>query len=190
MLAACVVASPARAEPPRSVDARALDVAGVKTGMDYNEALQAAAKHFNVPTGQIKPDPFPGQNIVTGTKLPTYFAYEKDGAKLTVHFEGRVPPDPTRPLVAWLIDYEVPWSKDNADAMAKAAVAKYGKPSNAPNTLPMQWCAQPSANPGIGCANAQAALELSQVHMKLTDQAWQQARIAFVSKRTAVKPAF
>ena len=72
--------------------------------------------------------------------------------------------------------------------MAQAALAKYGTQSNAPNTLPMQWCLHPSANTGIGCPLNGAVLDLSQVALKLTDPAWQAARIGFVQGRQAVQP--
>ena len=175
---------------PRSVDARTLDIAGVKTGMDYDQALTAVANHFGVAKSQIKADPFPGENIVTRTKLPSYFTYEKNGVKLTVHFEGRVPVDKAHPLVAWQIAYEVPWSAQNKEEMAKAALAKYGVQSNAPNNLPMQWCQEPNRNPGIGCGIGQAKLELRQVELNLTDPTWQTARINFVNDSKATKPSF
>jgi hypothetical protein len=51
----------------RSVDAGTLDVAGVKTGMDYDQVVAGLAGHFQVPPTQIKPDPFQGENMVTHT---------------------------------------------------------------------------------------------------------------------------
>ena len=185
-----LLAFPALAAPPRSVDVRTLDVASVRTGMDYDEVSKALAAHFQAAPTDLKPDPFPGENIVTHTKLPSTLTYEKDGTRVTVHFEGRVPVDPARPLVAWLVTYQVPWTPGNAEGMAKAALARYGTPSNAPNTLPMQWCARPSANTGIGCPGDDALLNLSQVELKLTDPAWQAARIRFVQERQAAQPRF
>ena len=179
---------PSLAASPRSVDVRTLDVAGVRTGMDYDQVAKALADHFQVAPADLKPDPFPGENVVTHTKLPSTLTYEKDGTRVSVHFEGRVPVDPARPLVAWLVTYQLPWSPTNAEAMARAALARYGTPSNAPNTLPMQWCARPSANIGIGCPVDDARLDLSQVQLKLTDPAWQQARIRFIQGQQAVQP--
>lgn len=182
---------PAHAGQQRSVDARTLDIAGVRTGMDYHQALEAVAAHFHVAHSQIRPNPYPGVNPVAHIRLPDYFIYEKDGVKLTVFFEGRVPLDKAHPLVVWRVDYEVPWSQQNSAAMAQAALAKYGAQSNAPNALPMQWCARPSPNPGMGCSGGQQAmLELNQVHMALTDPAWQNARIKFVQDSKATKPSF
>ena len=188
VLCCSLLAFPARAAPPRSVDARTLDVAGVATGMDYDQVVAALAGHFQVPPSEIKADPFPGENIVTHTKLPSTVSFKKDGTEVTVHFEGRVPVDAAHPLVAWLISYEVPWSPGNAAQMTQAATAKYGTQSNAPNTLPMQWCIHPSSNTGIGCPASEARLELSQVALTLTDPAWQAARIKFVQERQTVRP--
>ena len=181
-------AIPALAAPPRSVDVRTVDVAGVRTGMDYDQVLQALTDHFQAASADIKPDPFPGENVVTHTKLPSTLTYEKNGTRVIVHFEGRVPVDPGRPLVAWLVTYQVPWTPANADQMAKAALARYGTPSNAPNTLPMQWCVRPSTNTGIGCPMDDAKLDLLQVQLTLTDPAWQQARIKFIQGQQAVQP--
>lgn len=188
VLCCSLLASLAQAAPPRSVDPRTLDVAGVTTGMDYGQVVAALAGHFQVPPSEIKADPFPGENIVTHTKLPSTVSFTKDGTHVTVHFEGRVPVDPAHPLVAWLISYEVPWTPENAKQMAQAAIGKYGIQSNAPNTLPMQWCSHPNANTGIGCPANEARLELSQVALSLTDQAWQAARIKLVQDRQAVRP--
>jgi hypothetical protein len=183
-----LAATQAEAGPPRSVDVRGLDIAGVRTGMDFEEARTALARHFGVGPDAIKADPFPGENPVTHTKLPSYLTFEKDGTKITVHFEGRVPVDSARLLAASLVSYETPWSNENAAAMLKAASAKYGIASNAPNTLPMQWCARPSANPGIGCGPDQARLELSQTRLSLGDPAWATARIKFQEDARATKP--
>ena len=125
---------------------------------------------------------------MTHTKLPAFVVFEKDGTRVAVHFEGRVPVDPAHPLVAWLITYQVPYTPQNVGQMAQAAVAKYGTQSNAPNKLPMYWCGHPSSSVGIGCDANEPRLELSQVDMKLTDPAWQAARIKFVQEHQAVRP--
>lgn len=176
-LAVTITATSAMAQP-RSIDARTLDIAGVKTGMDFDQSIAAVIKHFKISRNQISIDRFQTINPVTKTKLPQYFTYENRGEKLSVYFEGRVPLDKARPLVVSMVKYELPFSAQNKEAMAEAATAKYGQQSNFPNKLPMQWCANPSTNVGVGCGNEQQALvELSQVSMTLIDPAWQQARI-------------
>ena len=146
VLGALLMVSSAQAAPPRSVDARTLDIAGVRTGMDYDQVVAALAQHFQASPGDIKPYTM-GENDVTHTKLPAFVVFEKDGTKVAVHFEGRVPVDPAHPLVAWLITYQVPWTPQNIAQMAQAAVAKYGTPSNAPLKPTMQWCGHPGSSP-------------------------------------------
>lgn len=189
LCAVCV--SPVQAGTQRSVDARDFDVAGVKTGMDYNEALAAAARHLQVPVNQLKQGR-PELNRVTQTKLPDVFTYENNGVRLMVHFEGRVPVDKARPLAVSQVSYEIPWTVDNKDAMAKAVVQKYGTQSNYPNDLALEWCAEPSSNPGMGCSinMTQAVLSYTGVSIKLYDPAWTNARMAFVDRSKATKPSF
>lgn len=189
LYAAAVV--PAHAGNQRSVDARTFDVAGVKTGMDFNEARAAAAKHFQVPENQIKAGSL-YLNPVTNTQLPNTLSYDKNGVRFLIHFEGRVPKDPKRPLVASQIRYEIPWTSENKDAMGKAALAKYGKQSNYPNDLVLEWCATPSSNSGIGCPGAltEAVLKYSGVGIELVDPAWINARIKFVDQLKSTKPGF
>lgn len=185
-----LVMSTAQADAPRSVDARDFDIASVKSGMDYNQALAAVASHFKVPASQIKS--WKRQNVVTGDMQPATLSYKKDGVSLTVHFEGRVPVDKQHPVVVSQINYEIPWSMENKESMAKAALAKYGKPSNYPADIPFQWCAHPSPNTGIGCSNGpdQAVLNYSNVQISLVDYIWTQKRIDFVDKSHATKPSF
>lgn len=178
---------PALAASPRSVDVQTLDVAGVRTGMDCDEATRALTEHFQAAPGDIRPDPFPGENIVTHTKLPSTLTYEKDGTRVTVHFEGRVPVNPARPLVAWLVTYQVPWSPANAEGMEGGA-GPLRHPVQRPQH-PAHAVVRPAeTNNGIGCPADDARLDLPQVQLMLTDPAWQQARIRFIQGQQAVRP--
>ncbi|CUJ72797.1 hypothetical protein [Achromobacter kerstersii] len=183
--------TPAHAAAPRSVDARTFDIAGVKTGMDYDEAVAAAAKNFNVSKSEIKAG-YATVDPVTNTKTPKDFSYRKDGVELVVHFEPRVPVDKQRPLVVSQINYEMPWTPANKDAMAQAVVQKYGRQSNYPNDLSLEWCTKPSSNPGMGCSTdmTQAVLKYSGVTVHLYDPAWTNARMEFMNQSNARKPSF
>lgn len=181
-----VVLPPAYAASPRSVDPRDFDIAGVKTGMDWNQALTAAAKHL-----QVAPSAFSlglSKTHTTGAKLPGWFSYEKDGVKLVVYFEERVPFDKARPQVVDRIIYEIPDSKANRAAMEKAVLAKYGVPSNSPYD-PWLWCARPQ--PMRACEN-QAELKYWQggVQMTLSDPAWGDALQKIREDSKARKPNF
>lgn len=188
---AAVVVAPAHAASPRSVDARTFDVAGVKTGMDFDEALAATAKNFNVGKKDIRIG-YASNNPVTNTKMPMNFSYDKDGVSFIVHFEPRVPVDKQRPLVVSQIRYELPWTPANKAAMGKAALEKYGRQSNYPNDLSMEWCAKPSTNPGMGCSTdmTQAVLKYSGVSIQMHDPAWMNARIEYVERSQSRKPSF
>lgn len=48
----------------RSVDARNLNVAGVKIGMDWDQALAAAAEHFHAAPSDFKPGPKLGKTVL------------------------------------------------------------------------------------------------------------------------------
>lgn len=186
-----VAFAPAHAASQRSVDARSFDVAGVKTGMDFDEALAAAAQNFKVGKNAIRIG-YATNNPVTNTKMPMNFSYEKDGVNFIVHFEPRVPVDPKRPLVVSQIRYELPWTPANKDAMGKAALEKYGRQSNYPNDLNMEWCQKPSSNPGMGCSTdmTQAVLKYSGVSIQMYDPAWTNARIQYVERSQSRKPSF
>lgn len=181
----------AQAAPQRSVDARSFDVAGVKTGMDYDEAAAAAAKNFHVGKNEIKAG-YATNNPVTNTKMPMNFSYEKDGVRLVVHFEPRLPVDKQHPLVVSQVQYEMPWTPANKNAMGQAVLAKYGKQSNYPNDLNLEWCEKPSSNPGMGCSTdmKQAVLKYSGVSIQLHDPAWMHARIEYMDRSKSRKPSF
>lgn len=188
---AAVAFAPAHAASPRSVDARTFDVAGVKTGMDFDEALAATAKNFNVGKKDIRIG-YATNNPVTNTKMPMNFSYDKDGVSFIVHFEPRVPVDKQRPLAVSQIRYELPWTPANKDAMGKAVVEKYGRQSNYPNDLSLEWCQKPSTNPGMGCSTdmTQAVLKYSGVSIQMHDPAWMNARIEYMERSQTRKPSF
>lgn len=179
-----------QAETQRSVDVRNFDVAGVKTGMDYDQAIQAAANHFRVGTDQFEPDPFPHENIITKTVTPKYFTYKRDGISLSVYFETRIPVDKEHPLAVSMIKYEIPWSPENKARMREAALAKYGQPSNGTISVTMDWCESPNKNVGMACSDRKAVLQAGQVDVTLQDYAYTEARIKYIQSLQAVKPNF
>ncbi|MDF7757980.1 hypothetical protein PU683_00355 [Kosakonia cowanii] len=185
-------ASAVQAEELRAVDVTKFDVAGVKTGMDYDEVVKAITTHFNVPASALQVDKYPQDNLVTGNKQPKFVGYEKEGVKLQVYFEGRVPVDAKHPLAASMITYELPWSTVNKEAMEKAAVEKYGPASNAPYSTPMVWCKEPGKQAGMACSSTtqQAVLKLSNTSLELDDPVWREARIKFMDSKQTRTPGF
>jgi hypothetical protein len=178
-----LAALPSAYAAPRSVDARDFDVCGVTRGMDWDQALAAAAKHF-----KIAPSEFEFIN-------PLIFFYKKDGTELWVHFVEREPGDKARPLVVTRIEYRIPWTEENEAAMKEAALAKYGVPSHASwNNDDMTWCIKPphcsgqaylsfrSKLLGVGAASSSAIM--------LDDPAWREALIKRDEDAKARKPNF
>ncbi|NKG32014.1 hypothetical protein FVB43_18455 [Erwinia rhapontici] len=190
-LVSMVAAPLALAANLRAVDVTTFDIAGVKTGMDYDESVKAITEHFHVPASSLNVDKHPGINAVTGNKQPQYVAYEKDGVKLLVHFEGRVPADAKRALVVSQVSYEMPYSTENKNAMARAAVEKYGAQSNAPYT-PMVWCNSPGKMATMACGPdlEQPVLKLSGTSLQMNDPSWTNARIKLMDSKQARKPGF
>jgi len=138
----------------RLVDPREFDIAGVKIGMDFDEARAAAAKYLKISPSEIRVhSPKPGETqyggfmrgveAITGAKHPSSFFYEKDKVWLGVYFEPRLPADKTRPLAVFEVAYAIPHSKENEAAMKKAALAKYGEPT-IDRISHVSWCATPN----------------------------------------------
>lgn len=129
--------------------------------------------------------------MITGINRPNYFIYNKNGVSFAVYFAARIPPNKERPLAVEQIHYEMPWSQENTTEMRKAALAKYGEQSNAPNTLTMQWCASPNANSGLGCGyDNRTVLELSQTKLTLHDSTLRDEQQKFIDGLKAGKPSF
>lgn len=183
-----VFVPPAYANGPRTVDAKSLDIAGVKTGMDLDEALKAVAAHFNVDANTLRRSAVTTNDSLTERRRPMFFWYENHGEKLTVYLITRIPLDPVRPLAVWQVQYELPWTLDNKAAMEQAARAKYGTPSNDPARMSLQWCDSPSRNIGVGCMSADAVLKLSDVNLTLFDRAWSTAFDQYLRDQQARKP--
>jgi len=180
----------AYAGPPRSVDVRNFDVAGVKTGMDFDQALAAIAKNFQVEPSQIRHSPMKVNHPVTGTvlkhpitqvPLPTSLFYEKEGVRLEVLFIARMPLDEARPTVVTRVSYQMPTTGQNMTAMEEAVLAKYGEPTEKlkdSKTSAMLWCHQPiSSRVGTTCIdfnNQQPILHFlgHNTNLKLVDPNW------------------
>lgn len=170
----------AHAATQRTIDARNFDIAGVKLGMNLEEARAAAAKHFQVLS--IEFDKVPGKD---------WFVYKKDGATLTVQFVQRVPDDASHSLVVHEVKYAMPATAGNSDAMKEAALAKYGPPTYDGKYI-ASWCAKPELKTGQ-CFNSQdekAVLHLKGLTLELQDLALQRAILKQGEKLKTPKPNF
>jgi len=176
LFAAITYSSPFnQANAANSVDVNSIDIAGVKTGMGFEEARVNLARYYN-----IAPDTLiigkPVNDPVGKPDLPTSVEYRKGGIVVRVGFVKRVPEDSRRPLVVNQITYRLPFSKDNSEQMSKLAIEEYGEPSNALNDLPMQWCENPDPKDTLSaCRNKNALIMLSGTTLTLYDLKWSHA---------------
>jgi hypothetical protein len=126
-----------------SVDVRKLDIAGVRLGMNYEEARQAVAKHFQIAVSELKPHvDFTGQtkyvlHPLTKAKLsPEYFVYKRNNVSLSVYFMFRVPEDKARPVTVERVSYLVPADRETVNKLRDSAIKKYGNPTISEG----KWC--------------------------------------------------
>lgn len=184
-----VISPASAAQPVNPVDVRSFDVGGVKTGMSVEEARAAMQKNFGVSADKItasRSESYQVATLITGSKQIMYLVYENNGTRMQVTFEPRVPYDKSNPMAASLISYEIPWTKDNENAMKEAALKKYG-PVSASGMYPL-WCDKPLPGSGMGCKPDSAKLEAASTKLNMIDPAWQNARIKYMDQQNATKP--
>lgn len=186
----------------RSVDVRDFDIAGVKIGMDWNQALGAAAKHFQVAPADFKVGEKatkynPIIHKITGLDIPSHFSYRRGGINFFVNFIARIPVDKNRPLVVTVINYDITQTGANIAEMKKASLAKYGEPSEPGRVLSgaeIEWCANPKTTqytPRI-CADTDnnAVLSLDSTKLTLKDYEWTRKLNTFINREKDIKPSF
>ncbi|MCL2590855.1 MAG: hypothetical protein FWD67_08270 [Betaproteobacteria bacterium] len=172
------------------------DIAGVRIGMDYDQAQAAAAKHLKAALSEFKPgfgnftssvsDSDRRIKAVTGAKHPSFFTYDKNKVKLTIDFEPRVPFNKAHPLTVVKVTYEIPRSEENNAAMEKAALAKYGEPTSAMGKI-FKWCAKPNKLTRECVMSEGQVLELFAGKMTLIDMTLEMAVKQHVSALEAEK---
>ncbi|MDR2014342.1 MAG: hypothetical protein LBP99_01785, partial [Azoarcus sp.] len=134
LVASIYVVSSVHAAPPnwRSVNARTFDIAGVKLGMGYDEAISATANHFKLSPKEIK-DLKEGtlriDDFLAKSKIPGSFTLRKDGITFEVGFSGRTPSNKAQSVGVTSVRYAVAQTPENYSMLKEAAFAKYGTPS-------------------------------------------------------------
>jgi len=158
-----------------SVDARAFDIAEVKLGMTYGQALTTVTNHF-----QISPDKLKvrcGANPVTRTRLPRVFSYDADGKHLTVYLKVRIPADAAQELTTSdLVVSEIQYRLDAEDmdraALKEAVLTKYGDQFHTDSEDGLHWCTERQ----IGqCAPQEAELTFRETVLDLKDPSYEEA---------------
>jgi len=192
LVAAAALALSAHAEPPgwRAVDALQLDVAGVKLGMGYDQALSALGDHFKLSTAereQLKASTSIAYGEITKKDQPTSVRFTKDGNTVVVSFVERVPSDQTEKVRVSKVSLSIPSSKGNADSMRQSARDKYGEPSDPRRKSLLVWCAH--YNQIAQCDPAKPKLSLAMTSLSLSDPTAEKAVNAYLQNSKATKPA-
>lgn len=192
LIALPYLVTPAYSAPTvRSVDVTNFDVGGVKTGMSVEQARAAMQKNFGVSADKIRASKSMKSQYATliyGSPQIQDLVYENNGTRMQVSFEPRIPVDKANPMVASLISYEIPWTKENETAMKEAAIAKYG-PISSGGMNPV-WCNKPLPTSGMGCEADSAILSVGSTSIRLFDPAWQNETNKYWDQQKATKPQF
>lgn len=147
LVASILVLSVANAAPPanwRSVDVSHFDVAGVRLGIGYEQAIVALGEHFELNPGEskrLRASTLYSRNRITNSELPTRITLKKNNVTLAISFHVRVPPNSTDAVAVTAVSYSLPSTTDNALLLKEAALQKYGAPSDDRRKANLMWCA-------------------------------------------------
>ncbi len=154
---------------------RDFDIAGVKLGMNWNQALTALTSQLNIKESDLLMDKYLREDIVLKKKVPKYFVFENDDLRVQVSFVAAVPIDEINPLRANLISYETNRTNDNMMKMRDKAFEKYGTPTNGIRetdhvSTKYSWCRYDESIKFNTCFKAIGAkLEVTAPKITLTD---------------------
>ncbi|OZI35392.1 hypothetical protein CEG14_09870 [Bordetella genomosp. 1] len=185
VLGAALSTGAAWAEGPRT-DLRGYSLGGVRLGMGYQEAMQAAAGHFRVPVESLQPGPTPSQNPGAGSQVPMAFTYTRGDEVLRVAAVKRVPPSPSNPTAVTQISYEIKGDDPARARLREGAVRQFGQPVTRHGDTWI-WCDAPA---GKGCGNAGGpALTSTPGMLALRDRAYEEKARGAARGDSVRKPA-
>lgn len=194
----------------RPVNADNFDVAGIKLGMSYEQAIKAAQTHFNLSNSDIKNQTrdeaaemgLPSQldNLIR-RDMPMIIHIKNGEEFISMRFVRRAPPNEKDPAVLIKVSYSIPYTPQNLSAMKAAAIRKYGTPSAEAVIRGMNnvaWCPQPfrgNSRYVFACeSSTHASLVLnvgSGIHLELSDQGrYSQVTKKYEDSLKTTKPRF
>ena len=184
------------AEKGTQYDVNEFDIAGVKLGMSWHQAMTALTTQLNIKETDLRLDQYPNEDIVLQQKIPKYFVYEKDGIRVQVSFVAAIPVDQTNPLRANLIFYEANRTDENMQNMRSKSIEKYGIPTNGIRdndhvSTKYSWCRFDESIKFNTCSNAIGAkLELTAPKLSMSDGSYLKKVQAYMDKKKSVDIAF
>lgn len=177
-------------DAPNAVDFNAIDIAGLRLGMGYQETIETIAGHFGMTVEAVDAKAGKLDNQLLDQKLAQWLSITQGPETISVNFATRIPLDPNNPLVVDVVTYKLPWTPENEASMAQAALEKYGQNSNAPETYARQWCSNPAPNTMDVCPLSEARLTLVSTELQMTDNAYDRAVQDFLNEPKTVQPKF
>lgn len=180
-----------RAEPAwwRPVDALQLEVAGVKLGMGYDQALEALATHFQLSQKEradLKAATLTSYGPITKKNQPVSVGFTKDGNTVVLNFVERVPDGQGDSVAVFRVSLSIPNASGNAAAMKQAAIAKYGEPSDPRRKAVFHWCAH--YNQITACDPLKPKLSLVAGSLSLSDPTMERAAREYLNSHMATTP--
>jgi len=177
------------------VDARTLDIAGVKIGMNVSDTVEKLSHYYEVPISDIEVYETLANHPAFGHKVPFTAELASPDAKnnvmptiltgwrITIWFTPIVPFDEQGTVGVSMIKYEIGNTVDNKQALLESAKEKYGAPTV--DSWPVQWCDK-TAN--LAHCESDAKLTLSGNELTLEDTAPIHAEIEAINKLNEEKP--
>jgi len=173
---ACVLAD---YKPGPKIDARDLDIGGVKVGMDYDAVVSALVDYYDVPADSMKVTYKITANVEDKDKIPTSITLESNptggirigspssGWIITVYFVPKMHADDKYSVSVEAVEYEMAWTKENRESLRTSTLEKYGEPTIDQQSMGYQWCNKPNTQ-WANC-ESEAILTYSGSSLKLHD---------------------
>lgn len=178
-----------------SADVTQFDIAGVKLGMTYEQAVEALHAKWDVKSEQfINVDK--EKNPLSGKEAIKNFSVEGKGYVLLVKLSPGLQQPDVDTYRVWFIEYNVKVKNDvNNDVMKKAAIQKYGEKFNfnAKRSFDLFWCKSPVKKwdgPILCNINEEPVLRLSGSVLQLSNDSMRRKLIRYIDEKNAIKPNF
>lgn len=162
-----------------AVDVRAFDIAGVKLGMSFSDAVNAVSETYNVKPIDLHVLRLRMGSKVDSPKLPASIRLNSDdsysvglgvrtdGWEISIRLDQIVPSPHDESMEVVAIEYEMARTQENIDSLRSTALAKYGEPTLDLHSMGLAWCIKPSTH--WATCESEAVLEYSGTRLKLHD---------------------
>jgi len=167
-------------KPGPIVDARELNIAGVKIGMRYETALEVLAKTYEVDSDEIKLislktdvdgeiKEYPGAiELSSDASSGVGIGLPASGWEISVRFGPTLSFPKNLGVEVVAIEYKMAWTQENVKSLSQSALDKYGEATVDRQAMGFQWCDEPSTH-WANC-ESEAVMDYSGTTLTLTDQ--------------------